>query len=198
MTPRSACRPATVAALLMSLAACATGTEAARTEPLLAPDLRLALPRPSDFGRSLQVAQRLTVRHAGRTLAFDVHISVTPEQVLLVGLDAAGRRAMTVTWRDDGIAAVVAPWLPEVIRPGSMIADIVVLFWPESAVRQALAGTDAALVADVAGRTVAVPGRTILRTDILDRGIGAWPRRMRYRNLAWGYEIEIESVSDGG
>jgi len=49
-----------------------------------------------------------------------------------------GRRAVTITWTGQNVSAETAPWVPETLRPGSMLADIILIYWPEAAVRRAL------------------------------------------------------------
>ena len=104
-----------------------------------APGRDLALPIPADLGRSVEAAQMLSAKYDGQTFAFEGRISITPERLVLVGVDGMGRRAMTATWDGRSLAIESAPWLPPNVRPGSMLADIVVLYWPEAAVRKALA-----------------------------------------------------------
>jgi len=76
---------------------------------LIGPGQRLNLPRAADLGRSILVTQLITVRGYGQTFVLEVNLSVTPERVTLVGLDAMGRRAITITWTDQNISAEAAP-----------------------------------------------------------------------------------------
>ncbi len=161
--------------------------------PLLGPQQRLALPRPADLGRRVEAAQLITARRDGETFVFEGRVSVTPERFVLAGLDTLGRRAMTITWTDSGVEVETAPWLPEGVRPGAMLADLVVLYWPEAAVRKALAPAGAELVADATSRTVRAGGRDLLRATYGWTAGGPWTGTLRYANLAWGYEIEVQS-----
>jgi len=182
------------ALLLVAAAGCAGRTpDTDAAAPLLGPEQRLALPRPADLGRTVEAAQLITGTRDGETFVFEGHVSVTPERFLLVGLDTMGRRAMTVTWTDAGLDVDAAPWLPPAMRPGSMLADLVVLYWPEAAVRQALAPSGAVLTTGPRTRTVRAGGRELLHADYgWDPG-APWTGTLRYRNRAWGYEIEVQS-----
>jgi hypothetical protein len=73
-----------------------------------------------------------------------------------------------------------------------MLADIILIYWPEAAVRGALpAGGE--LLQEARGRTVRVNGKDVLRVDY-DWAAGArWNGTLRYSNFAWGYEIEVQS-----
>src|SRR5262245_34841069 len=108
------------------------------TAPMIGPGQRLNLPRPADLGRTTLVTQLITASGYGQTFVLEVNLSVTPERVTLVGLDGVGRRAITITWTDQTVVAETAPWVPETLRPGVMLADIVMIYWPEAAVRRAL------------------------------------------------------------
>jgi hypothetical protein len=162
------------------------------TAPLIGPGQRLNLPRPADLGRSAIATQLITASGYGQTFVLEVNLSVTPERVTLVGLDGIGRRAITITWTDQNVTAEVAPWVPETLRPGSMLADIIVIDWPEAAVRRALpAGGE--LIQEPRGRTIRIDGNDVLRVDYGWAAGARWNGTLRYSNLAWGYEIEVQS-----
>jgi hypothetical protein len=158
-----------------------------------APGRDLALPVPADLGRSVEAAQMLSLKYDGQTFAFEGRISITPERLVLVGVDGMGRRAMTATWDGRSLAMESAPWLPSKVRPGSMLADIVLLYWPEATVRKALAPAGCILLATAKSREVRCGNDTVL-TAKYDWPAGAkWNGTLSYSNLAWGYEIEAQS-----
>jgi len=189
---------------LAALAACTTDT----TTPVLgyvaetvaepqfaqfAPGRVLALPFPADLGRSVEAAQMLSARYDSQTFLFEGRISITPERLVLVGVDGMGRRAMTATWNGSSLAIESAPWLPASVRPGSMLADIILLYWPESVVRKALAPTGCTLFATAKSRKVRCGNDTVLIAKY-DWPAGArWDGTLQYSNLAWGYAIEAQS-----
>lgn len=166
--------------------------------PLIAPGRALTLPSPATFGRKADVAQLITVHWRDQTFAFEAFITISPEQVVVAGIDGMGRRAMTITWRDTGMTQEAASWLPEGMRPGPVLADIVMLYWPEDVVRRALEPAGATLVAEGTRRLVRIGAAPVLEADYTYDSGAAWPRRVRYRNLSWGYSMEIESVELGG
>jgi hypothetical protein len=162
------------------------------TAPLIGPGQRLNLPRPADLGRSTVVTQLITASGYGQTFVLEVNLSVTPERVTLVGLDGIGRRAITIAWTDHSVTAEIAPWVPETLRPGSMLADIIVIYWPEAVVRRALpAGGE--VVQEARGRTIRINGADVLRVDYGWAQGARWNGTLRYSNLAWGYDIEVQS-----
>lgn len=184
-----------LAAMLMMPGCAHTLVDDQGSLPYFAPDRLLALPRPGDLGRSVEVSQMITVRHEKDVFSFEGHISVTPERFHLVGIDGMGRRAMSVIWDKSGkVTAERADWLPEAVRPGSMLADIVLLYWPGHVLRPALASVDATLREGIDTRTVIVDGAEILHVDYLAGGAQSWNGRLHYRNAAWGYEIDVQSV----
>ena len=158
------------------LASCASDQAPLETLPMIAPGHVLTLPAPGDLGRSVEG-----------------HISVTPEKFRLVGVDGTGRRALTLTWDESGdVSAETAPWMPRAIPPGPMLADIVVLYWPEAIVRRALKDAGATLAVGNGSRTVIADGVQVLRAEYQE-GV-PWSGKLRYRNDAWGYDIEVQSV----
>ena len=185
-----------MAAIGLVLAGCSsTPVDDAANMPYFAPDRLLALPAPGDLGRSVEMSQMITVRHDGEVFAFEGHISISPERFLLVGVDGIGRRVMSVTWNKNGrITAERADWLPPAVRPGPMLADIVLLYWPAAVLRQALKSAGA-VVKDTPGRRrITIDDVDILTVDYLAGGDQATGGRLHYRNTAWGYEIDVQSV----
>jgi hypothetical protein len=47
--------------------------------------------------------QQITARYRDRTFVFEGRLSASPEQLRLVGLDALGRRALSIVWEGDRI-----------------------------------------------------------------------------------------------
>lgn len=181
------------------LQACAGGPPASDgDQAFIAPGHVLALPAPADFGRRADVAQLVAVKWQDQNFSFEARIAIDPQQVVIVGLDGMGRRAMTITWNDAGVVQESASWLPKALRPGPVLADIVVLYWPEDVVRRALAAAGATLNADATHRTVLIDGKPVLEAEYQFTPGAAWPRKVRYRNLAWGYSMEIESIESSG
>src|SRR5262249_36705455 len=150
------------------------------------------LPRPADLGRRIVATQLITLRGYGKTFVLEVNLSVTPERVTLVGLDAIGRRAITIAWTDQNVSAETAPWVPEVLRPGSMLADIILIYWPEKAVRGALP-VGGEVLQEARGRTIRVNGKDVLHVDYGWEAGARWNGTLRYANFAWGYDIEVQS-----
>ena len=168
-----------------------SGTESQVAE--FAPGRVLALPLPADLGRTVEAAQLLSARYDGQTFLFDGRISITPERLVLVGVDGMGRRAMTATWDGRSLGIESASWLPASVRPGSMLADIVVLYWPEAAVSKALASAGCKLLVTAKSREVRCGNDTVLTAQYDWPAGGKWNGTLRYSNLAWRYEIEAQS-----
>jgi hypothetical protein len=184
------------ALLLLLLSGCAAPAEMRDRDhaTLFAPTRSLVLPQPADLGRNVQAMQLITVQRDGDTYVFEGQISITPERFLLVGTDAMGRRAMTVTWTDTGVTTETAPWMPSALRPDSMLADIVMLYWPEDVVRRAIAPAGAELVTDAMSRSVRIDGRDVLHAEYDGAGASPWTGSLHYANHGWGYEITVRSV----
>ena len=181
------------------LAGCASPAMESRGGPsdtavLLAPDVRLDLPEPAAMGQSIEAVQMVTAHHDGNDITFEAHLSITPERVLLVGVDVTGQRLMTVTWRGRQIDVQAAPALPKDVRPGAVLADLVVLYWPADVVRQALRTSGAELAADAASRSVSLHGKPILQATYRQGSASPWHGGLHYRNFAWGYDIDVETV----
>ena len=177
------------------LAAAPAGQAAAASQaPLLGPGAAIVLPKPREMGRSLEVVQLVTLRFAGQSLTFDARLSITPDRLVLVGIDGMGRRAMTVVWNGETMTVEAAPWLPSAARPASVLSDVVVLFYPTGAVRQALAAAGCELAITKRTRVVHCGEADVIQAEYDEGSSAPWNGKLRYRNLAWGYEAEVRSA----
>ena len=165
----------------------------AAEKALLGPHYALLLPSPADLGRKVETTQLLTAKYKDDQYTFEGRLSISPERLVLAGVDGMGRRAMTVTWDGHDMTVERAPWLPESLRPASILADIVVLYWPEKAVRRTLAPAGCALIATPKSRRVRCGSAEVLRAKFDWATNAQWTGTVQYSNLAWGYEIGIQS-----
>lgn len=162
----------------------------------IAPTVSLIMPRPGDLARTLEAVQLVTARYGEQVFVFEGHVSATPERFLLVSLDSVGRKAMTITWTDAGIAYEAAPWVPEQLRPENILADIVILYWPETSVRRALVG--GTLRVEPNRRSVVADGTYVIRADFQPTRLGEpWSGTVHYENVAWGYALDVQSQEAG-
>ena len=152
---------------------------------MVAPGITLALPAPGELGRQEDAVQLVTARRDGESFVFECRLSVDAERLLLAGSDSMGRRAMTVTWGQGAIAVERADWLPDTLRPENILADIVLLYWPEDSVRRGLRG---------AALTQTPQERRIGEAVTISWAADPWNGLSRLVNGPWGYEIEVRSA----
>ncbi len=172
--------------LVVLQAACSAAPSAPDQGPVtVAPGITLALPLPAELGRREDALQVVTARRDGESFVFECRLSVDGERLLLAGSDSMGRRALTVRWGKDGIAVERADWLPPSIRPENILADIMLLYWPEAAVRRGLTG---------AVLTQTSQGRTIGDSIVISWRGDPWNGSSRLVNAPWGYEIDVRSA----
>ncbi|WP_178130359.1 DUF3261 domain-containing protein [Reyranella sp. CPCC 100927] len=160
----------------------------------VSPGVIMTLPGPADLGRSVDVAQMIIARYGERSVTFESRLSVTPQRVLMVSTDSAGRRAMTIEWSARGIEADIAPWVPRQLRPVNVLADLVFLYWPETVLRAAFSGSPVTLMVSPGRRALYQEGRELIWAEHTLERLAGWPRSSHYRNLAWGYELMIKSA----
>jgi hypothetical protein len=181
--------------IMSTLAGCATTPESEHgAEALIAPTVRFTTPGPRALGYDVAAEQLVSAHYRGDAFVWEAHIDVTPERMEIVGLDGFGRRAFTVSWRGDGLSYEAASWLPTTIKPGNVLADIALLYWPQEAVAAALAGSGAVVVTTASRRSVTLAGSEIVHIDYDGPEAGAWNGTAHLRNLAFGYDLDIQSV----
>lgn len=182
----------------LALSACA-GTRVPPAIPAgavrLSQSLYLTLPKPSSLGRRVEAAQLITAHYGSQTYVFEGHLSATPQRVLLLGLDTLGRKAMTITWSDTGIHSETAPWMPKQLHPENMLADIVMIYWPADQVNAALARSGGHVTAAARSRSISDGRGETIHIDY--SGDDPWNGSLHYRNLSWGYTLDVQSVEAG-
>jgi hypothetical protein len=163
-------------------------------QAIVAPNLDFVLPTPSALGRSVDVAQTIVSRFRGTSYTVDAQIQINPDELVFVALDGFGRRALTITWKGSVPTYETAPWLPPMLRPANVLADFVICYWPDEAVSAAIKGSGATLVTSAGMRKI-VRGKRDLIVVEYGKGEG-WNRSAHLRNLAFGYEINVQSVEN--
>lgn len=161
---------------------------------IVAPHLNFVLPPPSAAGRSVDIAQTVVSHYGSRSFAFDARIQIKPDELDFAALDGFGRRALTVTWKGDRPVYSAAPWLPPMLRPANVLADFMICYWPDEALSAAFSGSGATVVSTATSRKI-VRGKRDLIVVEYGKGEG-WNRSAKLRNLAFGYEIDVQSVEN--
>jgi hypothetical protein len=185
--------------ILLALGACAHGPIESRDNLVfIAPDVTMLLPHPSELSRSFESTQLVTAHYGDQVYAFEGHVSVTHGRFLMVGLDSFGRRAMTITWTDSAITYERAPWLPSQLRPQNILADMVLMYWPEHMVRQALSVSHCTLSTGPNWRSVMQDGHEIIHIEYGPASDGSlWSAPASYRHLIWNYQLNVQSTVSG-
>jgi hypothetical protein len=161
----------------------------------VAPSTAIVMPTPADLARSVEAVQLISAHYGDQTFVFESRISITPERFFLVSVDSLGRKAMSITWTGGGIYYEAAAWVPEQLRPENVLADIVILYWPEDSVRRALIG--GTLQAAPQRRAIVANNKDVIRAEFRPtRPDDPWSGTLRYENLAWGYSLDIQSLEE--
>ncbi|MGE5540455.1 MAG: DUF3261 domain-containing protein [Gemmatimonas sp.] len=190
-------RIAAALSLMILLGGCAARTgELPANAVRIGPSTAIVMPAPADLDRSIEAAQLATARYGDQTFVFETRISVTPDMFRLVSVDTLGRRTMSIAWTGGGVYYEAASWVPEQLRPENVLADIVLLYWPEETVRHALVG--GTLQVAPGRRTVVADGKDIIRAEFHPARAGdPWTGTLHYENVAWGYVLDIQSQEGG-
>jgi hypothetical protein len=151
----------------------------------VARDISLALPAPADLGRAIEATQLVTARRAGETHVFEARLSVDRERLMLVGTDMLGRRAMTIEWRAGSVTVDKAAWVPDSLRPENVLADIVMIYWPDAVLASAVHG--AAVASDSGGRRIGDAIRVNWDGD-------PWTGAAKLVNSSFDYELSVRSA----
>jgi hypothetical protein len=172
------------------VAGCATPAPDDRVR--MAPGVFLRLPDAAALGRSVEAVQLVRAKHGADQFVFEAHLSVTPQRLMLACVDSLGRQALVLRWENRNLSVQAADWLPDAIHPENILADLMLTTWPIASLRAGLVGSEAVLSEIAGGRSVAVAGREMIRVEYAGQTI--WNGAAKYRNLGWGYELDVQSV----
>ena len=182
-------------ALVLSLETPANPSATSVSDVLLAPGHKLVLPPPATYGSRIKVQQLVTIEFAGNTMSLEVVLNIQPSAFNLVAVDPLGRRALTLNWDGTRLVSEKASFLPDSVRPESLLADLIAVYWPAPVVQRALAATGAK-VEDRDGhrRIVAADGSELLTADYAWTAKSRLAGTMKYANLSWGYTVGVKSL----
>ena len=161
-------------------------------QAFISPGLSITVPGPTTLGRDAVVSQTVTANFRGGSYVLQGYVNIGANSLELAALDGFGRRLFTVHWRDGAFDYQPTAAMPSALRPANMLADLAIIYWPEAALKPALAQAGAELATTAAGRSITVGGREVIHVDYVE-GSG-WTGRALYRNLAFGYTLDIQSV----
>jgi hypothetical protein len=178
-------------------ASCATRYEASPGSTRIAPGLEFSIPTGRELGYSIEVTQLITAHYGDRVQVFQAYVGVSPEKITLIALDPFGNRALTVTATDNGIHTEAAPIVPTMLHAKNILADLTIVYWPASAIRRRLVGTSASLYDDPSERKINVDGREVVHVIYDSPHEHAWAKRAHLHNIAYGYELDLQSTVTG-
>jgi Protein of unknown function (DUF3261) len=194
-------RPITLRFLLVLVtifsASCATRHEASPGSTRIAPGLEFSIPTGRELGYSIEVTQLITAHYGDRVQVFQAYVGVSPEKITLIALDPFGNRALTVTATDDGIHTEAAPIVPTMLHAENILADLTIVYWPGSAIQRRLVGTSASLYDDQSERKINVDGREVVTVRYESPHEHTWAKRAHLHNIAYGYELDLQSTVTG-
>lgn len=178
------------AVILASLASCAA-PQPPRDGVPIAPGVTMRLPGADELGRSVEAAQMVRARYQGRDIVFEGQVSITPERLLLACIDPFGRPALTMRWERERVSAQVADTFPPSLHPENMLADIMLIYWPQASLCRSLTGSNAVVIDEPNRRIVLSSQQPIIRIDYgsSDR----WNGTAAYESLSWGYSLDVQS-----
>jgi hypothetical protein len=181
--------------LLIALSGCAATTTTlpilADDQAMIAPEIVLRLPPPAALGPAVSVAQTIVAHFHGQSFAFDAQIQIGPDEIKLVALDTLGRRALTLSWKEGRLISETAPWLPPFARPANILVDTMIAYAPHDMLAPVLADVGARLDDTESRRSITAGHRSLIVVNYAD-GQG-WNRSATLHNLAFGYDIDIQS-----
>jgi hypothetical protein len=141
---------------------------------------------PASFGRSAQFEQLLHAAHGAQDASLLCMVTITPQQITVLGLTAMGQRVFTLSYDGSELRAERSSFAPERIQPQRILADIQLALWPLAALQAATADSDWQIVEPRPGL------RRLLRQQTLESEVHQGePGRLWLVNLREAYSLDI-------
>lgn len=183
--------------MIVALTGCAGQPHATR-EPVrtvvstvvqLAPEASLTLPLPPGYPQARTLQHFVRAQYGARGGSFEAVLSLSPERVEVVLVAPSGPRLASFVWDARAITQESAGALLSGAPAQNILGDIFLCFWPIEAVRTALPDGLEVREGPDGARTITQQGRPIIEISV--EGIDA--RRVHLRNLAFSYQLHIET-----
>ncbi|WP_445679396.1 DUF3261 domain-containing protein [Radicibacter daui] len=170
-------------------------TTAVSTRIELQPGLALELPRepwPASAGTVDVEQQIVATAPDGSTNEFAARLAMKPGDVHIVMLDGLGRRAIDAHWTASSLEVNAADWLPRQVDPRRALADVLLVYWPQDVLKQALPQT-AELLELEGGRAILDRQTGKPLVEINRPQPDQWQGAASLANLDLGYSLTIQS-----
>jgi hypothetical protein len=184
---------AMIVAVLWGLPACSRTTPGEVASPPPAPARTvLQLPALPGYPGEIAVVQNLHVVRGDRADDVQALLEASPAHLVLVLTLPLGPRLATIDWSAGGIAIRRDLDLPgaDALQPEDALADIMLAFWPEAAVRESLRD-GFALVVEPDRRLVMRDGVAVI--EVARDGADPWNGQTTLDNRLFGYRLTIVS-----
>jgi Protein of unknown function (DUF3261) len=185
--------PALLLGLVLGLPACSLLTPKPATAPPPQPERGiLRLPAPPGYPGQVAAVQSIHAVRGDQIIDVQALLEVSAAHLVLVLAQPLGPRLATIDWSADGVAIERAPGptAAAALQPEDVLADLMLAFWPEAAVRSSLrAGLSLVVAPD---RRLVMKDDALLievRRDDAD----PWNGTVRLDNQALGYQLTIVS-----
>lgn len=186
-----------IGGLFLTLGGCVSDKNTAATGEagmLIGPHLPIRAIAPAEFEYRHQVTQVLSMRFGNQPINLEAQLAMSKNEFRAILLDSLGRRAVTLVWRDGKLESQLADWLPPGIRADAIFADMMILYGQPTALKAALADSGCMLELGENSRVLRCRDKEVLRASYNLKSPKRLSGTVRYSNLAWGYEVDIESA----
>jgi hypothetical protein len=184
---------AVIVALALGLPACSLLTPAPVTAPPPQPPHGvLRLPAVPGYPGQVAAVQSIHAVRGDQVTDVQAVLEVSAAHLVLVLAQPLGPRLATIDWSADGVAIERAPGPPgaAALQPEDVLADLMLAFWPEPAVRSSLrAGLSLVVEPD---RRLVMEDDALL-VEIRRDDADPWNGTVRLDNHVVGYQLTIVS-----
>lgn len=172
------------------LAACAGGAGPGAVPQPLAPGVTMVLPDTPPFGDEANAFQLVQARYQTHRQSFQSIIQSPPGRFSVVMTVPSGPRIMSVEWRGASISARKEAIAPGNLTAERLLADLMLVYAPEDALRASITGGKLVTIGDRVRRIVK-DGRELI--EVTRPAGDPWSGEAMLTNFAFDYALKIQS-----
>jgi hypothetical protein len=183
--------------MVLGLPSCTWLTLGVVTAPPAQPERGvLRLPATPGYPGAVAAFQTIHVVRGDQTGDVQALVELSAPQLVMVLTQPLGPRLATIAWTADGIDIERAPGAPAAaVQPEDVLADLVLAFWPEAAVRENL--RDGLALVVQSDRRLVMRGDALL-IEVERNDADPWNGTVRLDNRLVGYQLTIVSQAGPG
>lgn len=148
--------------------------------------------KPQTLNQNISAFQQIHVRIGDGQYQYEGAIEITPDHIKMVLLNMWGQRIVTLNYDGKKMRVIRGSTAFTKLPFHHMLSDMQIIFWPENILKNQLEATGWHI--DEGAKERKIYYKQQLTAIIEYMQAPSWTAKLVYRNMAYNYEISINSI----